>query len=147
MNLKQKAGAIAASAQQVAAFVATVSDKIPDEYQDQINIEVAANSASLSINIQHEEEATRYAILGYLGEAFGRQGWTADPDYYKDWFTWTKTIETITITIRGAEKCPETSKGIPVPANKFPLMLESYKDKPSRAVHDESLFESDINSF
>lgn len=73
------------------------------------------------------DQAGRDKVLATVGEAFGRDGWTAKFDNYSRNYNWRKDMDGVSINIDGAEKStmPESFS---VPPQKFPIMLE---DQPA----------------
>jgi hypothetical protein len=58
-----------------------------------------------------------------VGCVFGKEGWTRKASYYKDSYTWTRTVTGITLTIPRAELIPPPDER-PVLPREFPIQLE-----------------------
>ena len=68
-----------------------------------------------------DTDQEREAKLFAMGDAFGTDGWTSNQTSACKW-NWTKTLDGVEITIKGAKRMPEP-KPQPVAPREFPLQL------------------------
>lgn len=88
------------------------------------------------------DDKTREHLKYSLGKLFGCDGWTTeDPlSSYKPSLHWTKNINGVKITLKHAELLEKPPVGIPVPIQKFPLLLEEVIEVISEAQTEEISF-------
>lgn len=75
-----------------------------------------------------EATSNRDRLLDLVGRWFGKDGWTRELAYYKDSFTWKKSIGEVRIEISHAEMVA-LPPNRPVDPRDFPILLEDKTDE------------------
>lgn len=92
---------------------------LPD---DVATLTVGTETAAVHINVGYSE-ADRLNVLSLVGETLGRDGWEKKPDWQREYFDWTKTLDGVKLFMCQAEKLPAI-EARPVHPTEFPLQLE-----------------------
>lgn len=86
-----------------------------------------------NISVEHEMHITfhcsndlREQQLELLGRVFGRNGWTAELEYYGKFFNWSKELDGVKLIIYCAQNSTTPEK-FPVDPKQFPIQLEDVK--------------------
>lgn len=103
-------------------------------------VDISLHALKIDVNAGYApNEHGRLKILATVGEVFGREGWTATEDDYHN-IHWTREFvldehTTVNVRIYNAEKVPR-AQPMPVPVQKFPIMLENYVDVEVKETPD-----------
>lgn len=124
------------------AILDAFAERYPLVLPDRL-LEIRVGQLHLEINAAYApNEHGRLKILATVGDIFGRHDWMASEDYGN--INWDKDIllnpydstsTKIHVRIYGAEKV-EKSRNVPVPPQKFPVMLEDEKEEVADANYD-----------
>ncbi len=117
-KLEKQYDGMKAELEKLRAFLDSYGSKIPDGLG---NISLY-NRAEFAVMLSHRANSDRDRALQVVGDIFGREGWTAKPEYGGQSFDWTKEIDGVRLNIYGAETLPKLEP-MPVPPSKFPLQL------------------------
>lgn len=89
---------------------------------DVANLSITTDSAVVVLNVGFST-ADRLAVLQLAGEVLGRNGWEKKPDWNKDFYDWSKTVDGVRVLMPRAEKIPDIVPQPVMPAE-FPLQLQ-----------------------
>ena len=136
MKLLQEADAFATSVSKIVAFGLKYNDKLPQEVQDIFSLSLDEEGVSIAASLQYRK-SSREKFLALIGMVFGTQGWTyTEREEYLDWY---RTIDGVLIKIYAAEDAPPRLKDVPLPSNRFPIMLQNTEGVEQDVVIDRVL--------
>lgn len=117
MQLKEQADKLKHQLQLLVNFVNKYT--FPEGVAD---ASVFPDNTTVSLNVGYSE-ADRINVLVLAGDQLGRTQWTKKPDWHKDYFTWTKVVDGVKVSITRAEPLPIATEALPVYPTEFPLQL------------------------
>lgn len=122
MQIHDQSTNIATQAANIADFVDTYGDRIPDGL-GHLSLDTIIGGAKFTISLTSRPEADRIKGLLAVADIFGREGWVSEPAYDNRSLNWHIVIGGVKVQVMGAAPLPPLVAA-PVPASKFPLQLE-----------------------
>lgn len=115
--MKDQVNKLVNDVQTLVAFSAKYADKM----QDHSVTVLVMDGPGLSFYAPYSEDK-KLALQYFVGETFGREGWTKQLTYGSRYFDWTKEVDGVTICLSSIEPL-NLPKDQPVRPTEFPLAL------------------------